>query len=136
MKKGISNSQESSTNRSNLNHGRHIALDVGLLNLAVAAQVNRLSEVWRFESATNETFVDPTGSSQESESEHCKPESAIEDLFRLVGRIQPEDVYWLFSWNAHDVGRKVIQPIENDLLKSKLNSRTATRAEEDKITLS
>lgn len=65
--------QESTTNGTNLDHGRNIGLDVGLLDLAVGTVVDIALEILGVEGAGNETLIDTTGSTHQAKGNDGEP---------------------------------------------------------------
>lgn len=93
--------QESTTDGSNLDHGRDIALDVGLLNGTVRVVVDVALKVLGIEGAGDQTLVNSAGSTHQPKGDHGKPELPVEDLAGLAEVLQAEDVDRLLRTACH-----------------------------------
>lgn len=65
--------EESTSNRSKLDHSRDIASDVGLLDSIIRVKVDGALEIHRVKGSRDETLVDTTGSAHEAKGEHGEP---------------------------------------------------------------
>lgn len=70
---GIHHLQESTADGSDLNHGRDIGLDVGLLDLGVGAIVDVALKVLRVEGAGDETLVNTPSGTHQTERQNGEP---------------------------------------------------------------
>ena len=93
---------ESSPNTADLDHGRDIGLDVGLLHLGIRVIVDGALEVLGVEGTGDETFVDAASGTEQTEGDDGEPNLPVEDLLRLVQVLQLEDVDGFLDSSGHD----------------------------------
>ncbi|KAK6725145.1 hypothetical protein SNK04_003949 [Fusarium graminearum] len=67
------NLHQSTTNGTNLHHGRDIGLDVGLLNLRVRLIVDLFLEILGVEGSRDETLIDTSGGTEERKGHDGEP---------------------------------------------------------------
>lgn len=97
-------SQESTTNRPNLDHRGDVCLDIGLLHNCIGFVPDRGLEIFRVEGTRDEAFINTASGPQETKGNNGKPESPVESASGLPLIFEPEDVDRLFDTAGHDVG--------------------------------
>jgi len=102
------NLQSSASNTSNLDHGRDVGLDVGILEARGWGKVEKVPEIGRVEGTTDQALINTTGSAHDTEGEDSKPESPVENLRRVIAAVELENVEGVSS-STHDELMTVIK---------------------------
>ena len=89
--------------RTDLNHSRNIGLNIGLFRLRVVAVVDGLLKCGCIKSACDKSFVDSSSGAKKAERNNSKPQTPVENAFRLAEIFQLEDVDGFLNTSAgHD----------------------------------
>lgn len=98
------NSHHRTGDGAELDHGRHIGLDVGLLHRGKGLDVNGRLKVVRVEGARDEALVDAARGAEQAKGNHGKPQAPVEDTLRLAEVLEAEDVDGFLDAACHGVG--------------------------------
>jgi hypothetical protein len=93
---GKNKGKHSTTDTADLHHGTDVGLDLCQVDCIKLVESERLLEVLGCKGTRDETFVNTSGCTHDTERQDGEPELPVQDLWRLTSiLLEREDVDWL-----------------------------------------
>lgn len=89
---GDQEGEESTSNGTDLDHGRDVALDVGVADLVKLVEAELFLEALGVKGTRDQTFVNTSSGAHDAETEDGKPQTPVEDLLWVIAPVELEDV--------------------------------------------